>query len=34
MGLVRMLRFGPALYRSSRKLGGSRWRALCIVVWP
>jgi hypothetical protein len=32
--IYRMLRYGPALYRSSRRLGGSRWHALSIVVWP
>lgn len=30
----RMFRFGPALYRSARRLGGSRCGALRIVVWP
>lgn len=32
--IYRMIRFGPALYRSSRALGGSRWHALQLVVWP
>lgn len=33
-GLWRLVRFGPGLYRSVRNLGGSRLRALAIVLWP
>lgn len=32
--LWRLLRYGPALYRASRKLGSSRWHALNVAVWP
>jgi hypothetical protein len=32
--LYRMFRYGPALYRASRALGGTRWEALKLVVWP
>jgi hypothetical protein len=32
--LVRLVRFGPALYRSCRRLGGSRRRALLLVLFP
>jgi hypothetical protein len=32
--LYRSIRFGPALYRAARALGGTRLSALKLVVWP
>jgi hypothetical protein len=32
--LWRMLRHGPALYRASRRVGGSRLASLAVVIWP
>jgi hypothetical protein len=32
--LYRLVRFGPGLYRSARRLGGTRGHALLLVLWP
>jgi hypothetical protein len=34
MNLWRMFRYGPALYRATRRLGGSRLHALALAIWP
>lgn len=34
MKLYRLIRFGPGLYRASRRLGFGRLHSLSIVLWP